>query len=49
MSRVVYASNVSSKRDADSLNDDVRLDIVIIFLLKWHKLSFPIEQFDVEV
>ena len=28
------------KRNAGSLNDDVRHDIVINFMLTWHKLSF---------
>ena len=37
------------KRCAGSLNDDVRLDIVINFMFTWPKLSILIGQFKVEV
>jgi hypothetical protein len=30
------------KRNSGSLNDDVRRDIAINFMLTWHKLSFLI-------
>jgi hypothetical protein len=36
------------KRNAGSLIDDVRRDIVINFMLTWHKLSFLIGQFEFE-
>ena len=37
------------KRNAGSLIDDVRRDIAINFMLTWHKLSFLIGQFELEV
>ena len=37
------------KRNAGSLIDDLRRDIAINFMLTWHKLSFLIGQFEVEV
>jgi hypothetical protein len=37
------------RRNAGSLIDDVRRDIVINFMLTYHELSFLIGQFEVEV